>query len=336
GHLKTCNLCHKKLGLSLANNNSCRVVSLVQANQNDLCENEFTYTANIDNSLLSDIIDMDNIKDYISTEIEACENSELGMKINLYINLSFSKSEDTSSIYKSIIEAVQNADGYNGKKQSQWYNCSLSSQHDCIISNPKHLCVKQPCFECQGLLKLSLSVDNSMMQLYLRHNILHSHSSAKNNIDKEISISENDEYSLLYSNNENKVYELVFITPFLQLLNSLYNEILIDATYKTNSAEFELYLIIANIEGVGYPLSYLFLNSPKDIPFTQNIELDHFQKMVDDLKYFVTDLNQELAKGNSRYLQAIQRNIPKTLKIAQEIKAYHNRISNISMWKNKE
>ncbi|CAG8763347.1 3983_t:CDS:1, partial [Cetraspora pellucida] len=139
-------------------------------------------------------------------------------------------------------------------------------------------------------------MDNSVIELYLRHKVLHSRPLTKNYADKSIIafiqnnlhltsrqlwetlqyqsptltqkhvhywwtvfykklyyrnddqfisaaylLEEHDGYLLLYSNNENRLFELAFITPFLQLLNSAYDEVLIDATYKTNNAEFELY-----------------------------------------------------------------------------------------------
>ncbi|CAG8763346.1 3982_t:CDS:1, partial [Cetraspora pellucida] len=127
GYLKTCNLCHTKLNLpsasassSMTSNNN-RETLLILANnfdQNDLSRNEITYSISIDNNLLNNIIEIDNIEDYVSTELEACENNEnstLGMELHLYINLSseeFNESEDANHIFKRVVEAIQKADGY--------------------------------------------------------------------------------------------------------------------------------------------------------------------------------------------------------------------------------
>ncbi|CAG8751100.1 8172_t:CDS:2, partial [Gigaspora margarita] len=533
-YLKTCNLCHKKLDLpsastsdiSVTNNNS-REILLVRANNSDpnnLYNNEFTI--NIDDNLLNDVIEINNLEEYISTELEACENSEnstSGMEINLDINLlheEFSQNKDTDLIFKRIIEAIQNADSYkwnfmyqyNGKtKQSRWYNCSLSSQRDRTTSNPKRLCIKQPYFESKN------NVDKNIVT-FIQNNVYLTSRQLWENLQYQSETLTQKQVHFWWTVFSRKLYyhnDNQFISATYLLEEDDEHLLLYNATYKTNSAEFELYVIIANIEGVGYPISYLFLNSPKNVPFTcttalikyldslqkqgvnptfvfsdkdfaqidaikyiwpntkiqlcwwhirhavlrrlrnqeyltkttynpelaRNIfsfislefkptnsqyfcpiflhnqvltlmmkhfsyhshipidaigtfltpsiiyenailsiynfcvtknpisqslehftdiqkwiysctsyllsrfmickhlvqaagesnETDCFQKMVDDLKYLVADLEQEITKSNSHHLQAVQHNIQKTLKVSQDIRTYRNHISNIQM-----
>ncbi|CAG8649710.1 7630_t:CDS:1, partial [Scutellospora calospora] len=54
-----------------------------------------------------------------------------------------------------------------------------------------------------------------------------------------------------------------------------------------------------------------------------------FQLMVNELKDLVEDLEKEIANNNDRHLLVIHRNIQKTLKIAKDIREYHNHLVNI-------
>ncbi|PKY52639.1 hypothetical protein RhiirA4_470401, partial [Rhizophagus irregularis] len=57
---------------------------------------------------------------------------------------------------------------------------------------------------------------------------------------------------------------LGFLTKFWDILkNSQFkiSEIGVDATYNTNNLKFELYVVHAEIDGMGFPLAYLFLEN---------------------------------------------------------------------------
>ncbi|CAG8674498.1 6141_t:CDS:2, partial [Ambispora gerdemannii] len=181
-------------------------------------------------------------------------------------------------------------------KQSRWYTCSLSFQRDHTVLNSKRIHTKQEHFTCHGLLRLILNPENMIMHLHLRHHELHSRPATKENVyfwwstfhqklfyhdnDQFTSaiylLQEDESYLLLYSNQENGLFEFAFTTPFLQLLHGIYDEICMDATYKTNNVRFELYTVMVNIEGVGYPLSYLFLNSSPTTPNMRTIALTDY------------------------------------------------------------
>ncbi|KAF0431633.1 ATP-dependent DNA helicase pif1 [Gigaspora margarita] len=178
GYLKTCNLCRKKLNLPSASNSS------ITSNDIELYDGDNT----------SEIIELDDVEDYILTEVEACENSEIGMELDLNINVS--NEEHSEVLFKKIITAIQTANGYKwnymcqyhntSKKQSYWYTCSLLSKYEHAASNPKRLCMKQTHFNCEGLVKLSLNYENSIMHLYLRHNELHLHPLIKESVNENI------------------------------------------------------------------------------------------------------------------------------------------------------
>ena len=59
-------------------------------------------------------------------------------------------------------------------------------------------------------------------------------------------------------------HALAFVTGILKEINELginISEYGIDATYNTNNMGFELYVLHAEINGTGFPLSYLFLEN---------------------------------------------------------------------------
>ncbi|CAG8718737.1 421_t:CDS:1, partial [Gigaspora rosea] len=94
GYFKTCNLCRKKLDLLSASNSS------ITSDDIELYDRDNT----------SDIIELDDIEDYILTKVEACKNSEIGIELNLNINIS--NKEFNEALFKKIITAIQTADGY--------------------------------------------------------------------------------------------------------------------------------------------------------------------------------------------------------------------------------
>ncbi|CAB5389368.1 unnamed protein product [Rhizophagus irregularis] len=70
------------------------------------------------------------------------------------------------------------------------------------------------------------------------------------------------QFNKLLLNITSEIQYLGFITSFFdQLKNN--KEVVVDATYKTNTLEFELYAAIGQIDGYGYPIAYLFLNNAK-------------------------------------------------------------------------
>ncbi|CAG8599429.1 5235_t:CDS:2, partial [Ambispora gerdemannii] len=190
GYFKTCKLCREKLGLPSARNNSI-IISNQQTNKSkESCENDTILSTSEDDILLHDIIELEDLEDFISTEIEAYENNSIGIETTL------------------------------------------------------------------GAFATSITYLNAKTATYL--------------------LQEDESYSLLYSNQENELFEFAFTTPFLQLLYDIYDEICMDATYKTNNTGFELYTVMANIEGVSYPLSYLFLNSSPTTPNMRTMALTDY------------------------------------------------------------
>ncbi|KAF0431632.1 hypothetical protein F8M41_005370 [Gigaspora margarita] len=70
--------------------------------------------------------------------------------------------------------------------------------------------------------------------------------------------------------------------------------------------------------------------------YSESNELESFNSMVDKLKYLVTNLEEEIVKGNTHHLQAVRQNIQKMLKISCDIKIHQNHISNLQIWKTKD
>ncbi|CAB4423647.1 unnamed protein product [Rhizophagus irregularis] len=106
---------------------------------------------------------------------------------------------------------------------------------------------------------------------------------------------END-YSIILKEVE-PVRALAFETNILKQLNELginINEYGIDATYNTNNMGFELYVLHAEVNGTGFPLSYLFLeNNGKCKDGLRTSILQKFLTIFRDQglqpKFFLTD-----------------------------------------------
>jgi hypothetical protein len=56
---------------------------------------------------------------------------------------------------------------------------------------------------------------------------------------------------------------LAFTTPFFEKLTGdvRIDEYFIDATYKTNEPGFDLYAVLANVKGAGFPLAYMLVKN---------------------------------------------------------------------------
>ncbi|CAG8785136.1 17482_t:CDS:1, partial [Racocetra fulgida] len=149
-YFKTCILCHQKLDLPSAKN----LQTNNNPDNNEHVEHEI---------LLDDTVDLDNLEDYILTELEACENNLDGIEINIRVVLPSEKfnNNEMDLIFQEVIKIIQAADGYKwnylrqynnvSKKLTRWYTCSLSSQRDHSEQNPKRIYTKQERFTCQGL-----------------------------------------------------------------------------------------------------------------------------------------------------------------------------------------
>ena len=103
--------------------------------------------------------------------------------------------------------------------------------------------------------------------------------------------------SLHHFTGSEPVRALAFETGIYKQLNELkinISECRIDATYNTNNMGFELYVLHAEINGTGFPLSYLFLENNggcKDGIRTSILQkfLTIFRDQELQPKFFLTD-----------------------------------------------
>ncbi|CAG8807264.1 24965_t:CDS:2, partial [Cetraspora pellucida] len=212
-YFKTCILCCQKLDLPSAKN----LQTNNNSDNNEHVEHEI---------LLDDTVDLDNLEDYILTELEACENNLNGIEINIRVVLPSKKfnNNEIDLIFQEVIKIIQAANGY------KWnYLQQLQYQSHTLTQKQVHF------WWTMFYQKLYLHDDDQFISTtYL--------------------LQEDENYLLLY-------------------------KIAMDATYKTNKAGFELYVVMANIEDVGYPLSYLMLNSLTSMTnkqFKPSIAIQHF------------------------------------------------------------
>ncbi|PKB97748.1 hypothetical protein RhiirA5_432547 [Rhizophagus irregularis] len=110
---------------------------------------------------------------------------------------------------------------------------------------------------------VSNEVKNSIhQQIHLTQAIQEQYKKDNNQFVSVQILLEPAQFNKLLLNITSEIQYLGFITSFFdQLKNN--KEVVVDATYKTNTLEFELYAAIGQIDGYGYPIAYLFLNNAK-------------------------------------------------------------------------
>lgn len=68
---------------------------------------------------------------------------------------------------------------------------------------------------------------------------------------------------------EHNLNASAFLTPLCNVLclrNDLVQEFYIDSTYKTNRQNHELFVVLANVNGAGYPVAYLLVDTTRAPP----------------------------------------------------------------------
>ncbi|GBC46882.2 ATP-dependent DNA helicase PIF1 [Rhizophagus irregularis DAOM 181602=DAOM 197198] len=100
-------------------------------------------------------------------------------------------------------------------------------------------------------------------------------------------------YKTLLNNTKDRVKYLSFTTPFFEKMIET-QEIVVDATYKTNVFGYELYAIIGQFDGSGFAMTYLFVEGSKKSDRAQTEILTLFFRALYDLgmkniQFFLTD-----------------------------------------------
>lgn len=100
-------------------------------------------------------------------------------------------------------------------------------------------------------------------------------------------------YQILLDNTKDGVKFLSFITPFFEKMFKN-QEIIVDATYKTNILGYELYAVIGQFDGAGFAMAYLFIEgSKKNDGARTEILLLFFKELynlgMNNIQFFLTD-----------------------------------------------
>ncbi|CAB4409818.1 unnamed protein product [Rhizophagus irregularis] len=100
-------------------------------------------------------------------------------------------------------------------------------------------------------------------------------------------------YKTLLNNTKDGVKFLSFTTPFFEKMIET-QEIVVDATYKTNVLGYELYAIIGQFDGSGFAMAYLFVEGSKKSDGARTEILTLFFRALYDLgmkniQFFLTD-----------------------------------------------
>ncbi|PKC16183.1 hypothetical protein RhiirA5_493960 [Rhizophagus irregularis] len=216
---------------------------------------------------------------------------KLQFEFTKIINIPFS-SEEPKKIADIIIENIQDSDDYKWK----YVFIYICAQSNATQKNPrKHQdLTKQrdtPArerFACKGVIKIDVKTRIHCAQIQIKHDELHTVPSnftvsdwVKNYISENLDLFPTVIYKQLVSKEldisiqQKQVYywwsyymtrnkSTWILTGFhkeLQEKNICINECGIDATYNTNNLTFELYVLLAEVNGSGYPLGYLFLDN---------------------------------------------------------------------------
>ncbi|CAB4402232.1 unnamed protein product [Rhizophagus irregularis] len=100
-------------------------------------------------------------------------------------------------------------------------------------------------------------------------------------------------YKTLLNNTKDGVKFLSFTIPFFEKMIET-QEIVVDATYKTNVLGYELYAIIGQFDGSGFAMAYLFVEGSKKSDGARTEILTLFFRALYDLgmkniQFFLTD-----------------------------------------------
>ncbi|CAG8799257.1 20920_t:CDS:2 [Cetraspora pellucida] len=195
--------------------------------------------------------------------------------------------------YSWVVKTAPRMSACHENVSTFYFSCSQSNKLACDYKESNRPRMEH--FNCNGALIIHVDMPAAKVTVKLKHEILYERSidvatpeEIKQAIQENIHMDPsfftqnfyksdddhvNSAYSFLKSNQAagcELCYELMtsqtiaigFITPLYGKIKQM-SEIHCDATYKTAKGRFELYGLICNVKGAGYPLAYLILDTTK-------------------------------------------------------------------------
>ncbi|CAG8603857.1 11442_t:CDS:2, partial [Scutellospora calospora] len=250
-----------------------------------------------------EIIPINEISSYISDIIDSLEDSILfsTFHIKLDEDILTSVGTDISIMAKLIVDEIEEGDNFkwvaptalNFSTHFQgvgtvYFICSQSNEIERKYKDSN--CKRTDQFSCNSKLNINIDIPATNAKVTLQHELVHEKlidvttpleirqeilenlnmdpKFYKHNEDHIISAcaliegQKKKEYDLCFQLETSYVTAIGFTTP---LFGSLYNvtKVHCDAIYKTAKGQFELYGLVRNVEGAGFPLAYLILDISK-------------------------------------------------------------------------
>ncbi|PKY40067.1 hypothetical protein RhiirA4_415555 [Rhizophagus irregularis] len=250
---------------------------------------------------------------------EYLENDLTGIDFNCNISIDM-MDDDPKKLSKMIIDLISESDGYyyiykdsyTSKKASDIlifrYKCSqFNLQHSIIHKRPERFGVNE---NIKEEIRKNIHLTPSDIYRILEHdnpNLTQKQVHAwwsmlikqeyirddKNQLNSAEVLLNEYGYKTLLNNTKDGVKFLSFTTPFFEKMIET-QEIVVDATYKTNVLGYELYAIIGQFDGSGFAMAYLFVEGSKKSDGARTEILTLFFRALYDLgmkniQFFLTD-----------------------------------------------
>ncbi|CAG8657884.1 4594_t:CDS:2 [Cetraspora pellucida] len=252
---------------------------------------------------------------------EFFENESVGIyfECNITLDNFINIEDDPHEISRKITNLVGDIDGY-------YYIYSNNLKHQRDRESMER-------FDCDGTLQITLNIITNSASIYLKHETLHRRpernrvtEEIKNYIKKNIHLTSSDiyhalelnsteltqkqvhilleesTYQIIMFNNDNGIKLLGFITPFFEKLKKN-QEIFIDATHKTNTLGYQLYLVIGQYDGAASQQTCIQSLINTDMVLSNNILDNSLLDVLNDITANVNDNSNQLFEKYNSILQ---------------------------------
>ncbi|KAF0519156.1 ATP-dependent DNA helicase pif1 [Gigaspora margarita] len=344
--MDNCTSCHRKLPPEafIYENKSYKTCAECKTNRAE--KKKSKEIADIDSKEAPiEIIVIDKINNYISDMIDGLEH-DTALSSTFYVKLDEATfnavGNDIRIMARLIIDEIEEGDDfqwiattapnistrYEGVGNA-YFVCSQSTEIEREYKDSNRKKINR--FNCGGKLTIHVDILAEKAKVTLWHELIH---------ERPINVATPPEVKQKIIENLNMdpietgyITAIRFTTPlFYSLQNVL--EIHCDATYKTSKGRFELYGIVGNFEGAGFPLAYLILDTTKIGEETQEkLQTEALEGFFGALYSKVGHLNIELTSNNLQHVEAVINNLGHAFIIITDIETAQNRRRRIPTWR---
>ncbi|CAG8445736.1 7597_t:CDS:2 [Cetraspora pellucida] len=230
-----------------------------------------------------EIISLHEISNHIANAINNLENqAELSLIFHIRLDdVTLSGvGTDVKLMTKLIIDEIEEGDGYNWAAKTApnlsarhhgvgnaYFSCSQSNELEREFKDSSRKRILR--YNCGDKISIKIDIPAAEAKVTLKHDLQHDKPievTTPHEIKKEITRmffdrQLNNYCALCFQLETDNTTAIGFTTSLLE--QSHYEEVHCDATYKTSKRRFELYGLIDDVEGTGFPLAYLILDTTK-------------------------------------------------------------------------